>query len=734
MSLRVLHVSDSHIGSQLPGRPRAAARTRGHDLIDSFHRALQFAREQPTDLVIHTGDLFDAPHPGSHASAAACEPLCALAQRGIPVVIVPGNHERCAIPESLFLAHPMIHVARRPRTFDLELGGVRVAICAIPCVRNDVQTDFPLALAEARCEARGADVRILAVHQAFEGARCGPANYRFRAGEQAAALDQIPAGSDIVLSGHVHRHQALDARGVPLVYAGSTDRVSFAELDEPKGVVAVELDGRKPRWRFVEHAVRPMAIVAIDVSGFSSSELRERVLEAVSGAPRAAVLSIRLSGRTAGAVVRGLRLTQAARALRPDVDATISWRSVEWAPQRELTLRGGLIASEAGDDGRSVSPRRAKDKSAAFVDAFATVDGPPIAAQCAAPGDLRALPRGFGVYAMLDAAGRLLYVGKSGALRARVAAHLRGDSAGGHFARWAQQVRKVQARPANSEMEALLIEADLVRRVRPPFNRQMRMWRRYCYLVEADGPHAQLAVSPDPVAGRTRLGPIRSRYRAAALVDLLARRFQTAACPPDERSNRQLLHPSARLCERYFDGRCGGPCADRVSATEYAARITARDAWISVGAEFEPGAIRAAGDADGASEATEEADAALALIEMLRSAAELLGAIVVLPSTPGRALLAAITADGLRLYDVANGELESGATQDWVRRAISDSPASNGPVVPKASVDALCAAARELRRRPDLYRVLPKSAQAVERDQSRCGSNPSILSLTSSAP
>jgi DNA repair exonuclease SbcCD nuclease subunit len=116
---------------------------------------------------------------------------------------------------------------------------------------------------------------------------------------------------DYVAAGHIHRHQVLESpceNGPPIVYPGSPERISFAERDEPKGAVLVESDGRGLTHRFVEHAVRPMRLVPLNVSGATRTRVRDAVLAQVAALPPDCVILLRLSGQTTRATMRGLDL------------------------------------------------------------------------------------------------------------------------------------------------------------------------------------------------------------------------------------------------------------------------------------------------------------------------------------------------------------------------------------------------------------------------------------------
>ncbi len=249
--LRILHTADSHIGADLPKRRGGTRQRRGCDFVDSYRRVLGQATQLDVDLVIHAGDVFDTPQPGESALAAATQPLWELAIAGIPVILVPGNHERSVLPQALLLSHPNTHVLREPGTVQLTRRGLRIAVTGFPCIRRDAAQRFAIQLRETGWTQAAADIHILAVHQVFAGARCGPGKFQFRAGEDVVPCEAVPAGFHYVAAGHIHRHQSLAPSaigGPPIVYAGAPDRITFAELGEPKGCVLVEFPVVLASW------------------------------------------------------------------------------------------------------------------------------------------------------------------------------------------------------------------------------------------------------------------------------------------------------------------------------------------------------------------------------------------------------------------------------------------------------------------------------------------------------
>ena len=301
--IRLLFVSDTHIGFDAPRRARVDRRRRGPDFLRNFERALAPARRGEVDAVIHGGDLLYRSRVPAALTAEALSPLKAVADLGIPVLLVPGNHERSRIPHPLLAVHENLHVFDRPKTVALDLQGVRVAVAGFPYTRR-IRTRFPEVLEATRWRERRGDVTLLAMHHAVEGARVGHPEFVFREGHDVVRTRDLPSGIAAVLSGHIHRAQALtrDLRGrelpAPVLYAGSVERTSFAERLERKGYLTVALTraGRLHGWRFHELPTRPMARIAID-AGRMGGDGAERYLEArLQTLPRDSVVQLAVTG------------------------------------------------------------------------------------------------------------------------------------------------------------------------------------------------------------------------------------------------------------------------------------------------------------------------------------------------------------------------------------------------------------------------------------------------------
>ena len=333
--VRVLLLADSHLGFDLPVRPRVERRRRGHDFLANYAAALAPALAGEVDLVVHGGDVFDRSRVVPSLAYQAFEPLTRIADRGVGVFLVPGNHERSVLPHLRFASHPGVHVFDRPRTFALEIRGKRVALSGFPYER-DVRSAFPRVLQETAWTEVLAEHRLLCVHQCVEGASVGPANYTFTTGADVIRHRDVPADFAAVLSGHIHRHQVLTTDlgrrrlDTPVMYPGSLERTATAEIGEPKGFMIVHLGGEPTpgaRWEFRELPARPMIRREITPHGLTESALATAVQAIISAAPSDAVLSIRVAGELSAEQWRAVSSARL-RSMAPptmNVDISVSW-------------------------------------------------------------------------------------------------------------------------------------------------------------------------------------------------------------------------------------------------------------------------------------------------------------------------------------------------------------------------------------------------------------------------
>ena len=171
-----------------------------------------------------------------------------------------------------------------------------------------------------------------------------------------------------------------------------------------------------------------------------------------------------------------------------------------------------------------------------------------------------------GVYRMLDARGDVLYVGKARALRNRVANYTQVDRLPLRLQRMVSQTRAMTIVTTNSEAEALLLEAQLIKRFRPPYNVLLRDDKSFPFiLLRAD--HDFPRISKHRGARRAKgnyYGPFASAGSVNTTINALQKLFLLRSCTDSFFSRRD------RPCLLYQIKRCSAPCVGRIDPAGYA--------------------------------------------------------------------------------------------------------------------------------------------------------------------
>ena len=183
----------------------------------------------------------------------------------------------------------------------------------------------------------------------------------------------------------------------------------------------------------------------------------------------------------------------------------------------------------------------------------------------------RLLPNQPGVYRMLDRKGDALYVGKARNLKARVAAYTR---TGGHTNRIAAMIAltaSMEFVTTATEAEALLLEANLIKKLKPRFNVTLRDDKSFPYiLVARDHPVPKLAKhrGARSLPGRY-FGPFASAGAVNRTINALQKAFLVRSCSDSVFENR------TRPCLLYQIKRCSAPCTGEISWEDHAILVPA---------------------------------------------------------------------------------------------------------------------------------------------------------------
>ena len=180
-------------------------------------------------------------------------------------------------------------------------------------------------------------------------------------------------------------------------------------------------------------------------------------------------------------------------------------------------------------------------------------------------GYLKNLPSSPGVYRMIDSAGDVIYVGKARSLKARVSNYVR---VGGHTNRITRMIgatASMEFVTVRTEAEALLLEANLIKRFRPRFNVLMRDDKSFPYILIARDQAAPQVMKHRGARGRKGdyFGPFASAGAVNRTITMLQRAFLLRTCSDSVYESR------TRPCLLHQIKRCSAPCTGEISTEDY---------------------------------------------------------------------------------------------------------------------------------------------------------------------
>lgn len=178
------------------------------------------------------------------------------------------------------------------------------------------------------------------------------------------------------------------------------------------------------------------------------------------------------------------------------------------------------------------------------------------------------LPNAPGVYRMIDAAGEVLYVGKAKNLKSRVGSYARGYAHSNRIARMIVDTAAMEFVTTETETEALLLETNLIKQLKPRYNVLLRDDKSLPYiLVTEDDRRAPQLVKHRGARNRkgTYFGPFASVWAVNRTMTALQRAFLLRTCTDSYYDNR------SRPCLLHQIKRCAGPCTGEIAPDDYAA-------------------------------------------------------------------------------------------------------------------------------------------------------------------
>jgi excinuclease ABC subunit C len=203
--------------------------------------------------------------------------------------------------------------------------------------------------------------------------------------------------------------------------------------------------------------------------------------------------------------------------------------------------------------------------------------GPLAAGRAALLRHAKLAPSAPGVYRMLDAEGEVLYVGKAKSIRKRITSYTRATGHDTRIERVIAQTATVEFVTTATETEALLLEANLIKRLRPRFNVLLRDDKSFPYIIITTDHWAPQILKHRGARSRkgSYYGPFASVWAVNRTITALQRAFLLRSC------SDSFFESRTRPCLLHQIKRCSAPCTQEIDFAEYAELVREANAFLS---------------------------------------------------------------------------------------------------------------------------------------------------------
>lgn len=276
-----------HLGIESYGilNPQTGLSARLEDFLSAFDKLIEYAVSEGAELVIFSGDAYQRKDPTQTYQREFAKRLIRLSQAGIPVVLVPGNHDlhpssnKASSVDIFSVLTPLdsrlpaqVYTSRRPQLFNIPARSGNIQVLSIPWLWSSsllAKEEYKSLSFEALNQKMAEIVTdivnresqnispespaILASHLWVAGSKVG-SEQRYGGGHDYSLLPSSLALPvfDYVALGHIHSRQSF-ALDPPVAYSGSLERIDFSDEGVSKGFYLVEIEQSKPRTRREAH-------------------------------------------------------------------------------------------------------------------------------------------------------------------------------------------------------------------------------------------------------------------------------------------------------------------------------------------------------------------------------------------------------------------------------------------------------------------------------------------------
>jgi DNA repair exonuclease SbcCD nuclease subunit len=277
--MKILHISDTHLGySAFRKSTPDGINQREMDTYNAFSQFVKYALKTKPDLIIHCGDLFDTVRPNNRAITFALNQLILISKAKIPFIVISGNHEHPKLKETGHIfsifdhienIYPIYKSKYEKHTF--EINYEKITIHALP--QCDLKKQFETELEKIKPE-KNSDFNIFISHGAVIGIQIFSMN---EFNELIIPAKTLSKNFDYIALGHFHKYTQLANNAF---YSGSTERFTFIDAPDKKGLVEIELSKNSLRTKFIELDIRQMIdLQPIKCSNLKLEEIMKKIKE-----------------------------------------------------------------------------------------------------------------------------------------------------------------------------------------------------------------------------------------------------------------------------------------------------------------------------------------------------------------------------------------------------------------------------------------------------------------------